>query len=119
MVIYSCRKDTNAIKKEVIEMTELKRRIKEQQDANTKLYNIFENRIYDKEMQTFVDEWRAGSRKLKEMLTELKELELKEVKNSPKKFVNSYGEATSREITTSTYARADKRLQKQIMSFLS
>lgn len=102
-------------------MTELKRRIKEQQDANTKLYNIFENRIYDKEMQTFVDEWRAGSRKLKEMLAELKELELKEVKevkNSPKTFVNSYGEATSREITSLTYARAEKRLQKQIMNFL-
>lgn len=104
-------------------MTELKRKIKEQRDINTELYNIFKNRVCDKDMQPFVDEWRLGSRKLREMLSELKELELNKSrkdfsKSSSKTFVNGYGEATSREITTSTYKRAEKRLQKQIMNFL-
>lgn len=36
----------------------------------------------------------------------------------PKTFVNSFGEATHKYITSSTYERAQKRLEKQIFSFL-
>lgn len=42
-------------------------------------------------------------------------------KNTPrpkKTFVNSYGEATTREITSSTYKRAEKRRQKELEKWL-
>lgn len=35
-----------------------------------------------------------------------------------KRFVNSFGEATKREITTSTYKRAMRRQEKEILRFL-
>ena len=35
-------------------------------------------------------------------------------KTTAKTFVNSYGEATTREITTQTYKRAQKRLEKRV-----
>ncbi|MGN0363683.1 MAG: hypothetical protein ACI4ET_12670 [Bilifractor sp.] len=38
----------------------------------------------------------------------------KTTESAPKKFVNGYGEATHREITSSTYERAMKRTQKDI-----
>lgn len=38
--------------------------------------------------------------------------------NTNKTFVNSYGEATKREITTASYKRAQKNLDKRIMRLL-
>ena len=46
----------------------------------------------------------------------------KQAKSEPaekKTFVNGYGEATSREITSSTYERAQKRLTKSVEGWLS
>ena len=40
------------------------------------------------------------------------------VKSDGKTFVNSFGEATKREITSSTYERARKRQQREVESFL-
>lgn len=40
-------------------------------------------------------------------------------KTTQKTFVNSYGEATTREITTATYKRAQKRARKQIENIMS
>ena len=107
-----------------METTELKQRIEEQRNRNIELYNVFQYKLQDKNMQTLIDEWRLGSKKLKQMLAELQALELKKKKqdvpkNNSSTFINGYGEATDREITSSTYIRADKRLQKQIMNFLS
>lgn len=38
-------------------------------------------------------------------------------KPRPKTFVNSYGEATTKYISTSTYERAERRLQKEVDSW--
>jgi hypothetical protein len=57
------------------------------------------------------------------LLKELYELEMPkkmaQVENGTKTFVNGFGEATTREITSATYTRADKRMQKDILAFIS
>ena len=41
----------------------------------------------------------------------------KEINKKEKTFVNSFGEATTREITNTTYKKAQKRLERQMMRF--
>lgn len=103
---------------------ELKQKIEEQRNKNIKLYSVFEHKMNDKNMQAVIDEWRLGSERLKRMLAELQVLELEKsqkdvLKSNTKIFVNGFGDATKREIATTTYKRAEKRLSKQIISFLS
>jgi len=45
-------------------------------------------------------------------------LDKNEVKVNKKAFVNGYGEKTERNITCSTYEKAQKRMSKEIMSFI-
>lgn len=102
---------------------ELKQEINNQREENIRLYEIFQYRLHEENMQPLVCTWRDGSKKLKELLNQLWELEKEEKKNKTsdvisKKYVNGYGEATGREITSSTYIRADRRLSKEIMSFV-
>ena len=102
---------------------ELKQEINKQGEENIRLYEIFQYRLHEENMQPLIDTWRQGSKKLKELLSQLYELEKKEKENknsnTPSEiFVNGYGEATSREITSSTYIRADRRLSKEVMSFV-
>lgn len=108
---------------------ELKQKIEEQERENINLYNIFKYRLQEEEMQPLVNQWRVGSKKLRELDNELFELEKKERDNiivqeentkakETKTFINGYGEATKRYITSSTYERAEKRRQKEILSFI-
>jgi alanyl-tRNA synthetase len=107
---------------------ELKNKIEQQEEHNISLFKIFQYRLHEREMQPTIEEWREGSKKLKELLKELQELEAKERESSLnattketkeiKTFVNSFGEATTREITSTGYKREEKRRQKEIMSFL-
>ena len=41
------------------------------------------------------------------------------VKNNKNTFVNSFGEATKRYITNSTYEKQQKRLSKEVLNFIS
>lgn len=102
---------------------ELKKEIEEQRERNISLFKIFEYKMHKEEMQTLIQEWREGSKKLKSMLQELAELERVEkdknkTKEIKKTFVNGFGEATKRNITCNGYERAEKRNQKAILSFM-
>ena len=74
-------------------------------------------------MQPTIKEWRKGSNKIKAMIRELQILESKDIKKENKDicktFINGYGEATKREITTSSYQKNQKRLTKDILNFIS
>jgi hypothetical protein len=101
---------------------ELKNKIEEQREENISLFKIFQYRLHEKEMQPTIKKWREGSNKIKGMIKELQLLELKnkkiENKNTHQVFINGYGEATNRDITSSLYQRNQKRLAKDILSFL-
>ena len=106
-------------------MTEIERldkEINEQREENIRLYSIFQYRCHEEEMQPLIKEWRDGSNHLKQLISRRNMfIQSKETSfaSGKKSFVNGYGEATKREITSSTYARAEKRLSKQIMNFVS
>jgi hypothetical protein len=106
---------------------ELKQKIEEHKQENIRLYNIFQYRLHDEEMQTLINQWREGSAKLKALDNELNQLEMKERdeklaskgnKQETKTFINGYGESTNKYITSSTYERAEKRRQKEVLSFM-
>lgn len=102
---------------------QLQKQIKEQKEKNISLFKIFQYRLQEKEIQPFIQEWYEGSSRLKALDEELWQLERKEredfYNNTTKKtFINGYGEATTKYISTSTYERAEKRRQKEIVSFL-
>lgn len=103
---------------------ELKKKIEEQGTENIRLFKIFEYKMHKEEVQPLIQEWREGSTKLKSMIKELQELEAEEKKNTvnsnvnEKIFVNSFGEATKRNITCSTYENSQKRNSKAILSFI-
>lgn len=107
-----------------MEIKELKKRIAEQKEKNIKLFKIFQYRMHEREMQPILTEWREGSKILKSMIKELQELETREgnntvnTKEDEKVFVNGFGEATKREITCSTYEKAQKRNSKAMLSFI-
>lgn len=106
---------------------QLQKQIKEQEEKNISLFKIFQYRLQEKEMQPLIQEWREGSSRLKALDEELykiikqerdQEETLQNKTNINKTFINGYGEATNRYIATSTYERAEKRRQKEIISFL-
>lgn len=72
------------------------------------------------EYYRYLKEWREARKKYNAELDRIAALEKSTEQNTPetKKFINGYGEATDREITSSTYNRAQKRLSKQIYNFV-
>ena len=104
------------------EIERLDKEIHEQREKNVRLYSIFQYRLHEEEMQPLIKEWRDGSNYLKQLISKrnmLMQSKEPSFSSGKKTFVNGYGEATKREITSSTYARAEKRLSKQIMNFVS
>lgn len=106
---------------------ELKQKIEEQEKENIDLYNIFQFRLHEEEMQPLIKQWYEGSSRLKQLDNELYEMEKKErnkrltnenSKQETKTFINGFGEATNKYITSSTYERAERRRQKEILSFM-
>lgn len=107
----------------------LKEEIKKQREINIKLYNSIPVATYEDphnlKAQSILKQWRDGSARLKNLVKELQELELSTKEHDSKSnkesktFVNSFGEATKRYITTSTYERQQRRADKELLSFLS
>lgn len=67
--------------------------------------------------------WNENKQKIRELQKQKDDITDKIVKtkseeNISKRKVNGYGEATSREITTGTYERAQKRTKKDVENFL-
>lgn len=68
-------------------------------------------------------QWNANREKLNAMEKSIKDAKAKQRQKqkgteTAKTFVNSFGEATKRPITNSTYEKAQKKLSKQIMKFI-
>lgn len=111
-----------------MEINMLKEKIEQQKEINLKLFYSIpiatkEDPLGEK-AEPILKLWREGSKELKRLLKELQELELSQRKptvnkEESKSFVNSFGEATERNITTNTYEKSQKRIQKEIMSFIS
>jgi FtsZ-binding cell division protein ZapB len=107
---------------------ELKMKIEEQKEKNTKLYKSIPLPTHDdplnKKADPILTQWREGSKILKSMIKELQALERREnnntvnTKENKRVFVNGFGEATKREITCSTYEKSQKRDSKAILSFM-
>jgi hypothetical protein len=107
-------------------ISELREEIEKQKESNINLYKTIPTASHEdprnEKADPILKQWRAGSKRLKELLNKLYEME-KEVRESPlnettKTFVNSFGEATKREIASDTYKRAENRMSKEIMSFV-
>lgn len=108
-----------------IAIKQLEKEMDIQAKANIVLYKKLPLDPMDKNYEPIVTEWRKGSKKLGELKTEwnklkdeLAKLKRDEENKKEKTFVNSYGEATKREITSTTYNNYQKRLDKQILSFI-
>ena len=61
---------------------------------------------------------KAKKHELEVELKLINKLLEKEGNKKEETFVNSFGEATKREITNTTYKKSQKRLERQIMSFI-
>ena len=57
---------------------QLQKQIKEQEERNINLFNIFQYRLHEEEMQPLIQEWREGSNKLKTLNNKLDNLEIEE-----------------------------------------
>ena len=105
---------------------ELKRKIEEQKEENIKLYKSIplasKEDPLNKKADTILTLWREGSKIIKNMMKELEQLETTQKKQTQQDnnqvFVNGYGEATQRKISTSTYDKQQKRLAKDMLSFM-
>ncbi len=106
-----------------MQIEQLEKDIELQREENIRLYNIFQYRLHEEEMQPIIKKWRDGSMYIKQLIAQRNQLVECERKSnyvsSERTFVNGYGEATEREITSTTYIRSDKRLSRQVMSFIS
>ena len=76
---------------------------------------------YDEEKaQIYYYHLREFNKARKQYNTSLDELAaIKRQNKNNESFINSYGEHTERYITTTTYKNAQKRLNKQILNFIS
>ena len=108
----------------------LKEEIKKQKEINIELYKSISTASYEDprnlKAQPILKQWREGSTRIKSLIKELQELELAErekhdskLNKESKTFVNSFGEATQRMITTTTYERQQRRADKKLLHFLS
>lgn len=103
-------------------LKELDLLIQKQKEENVRLYSIFCYNLHDAEMQPLVEEWRKGSATLKALIKEKNAiLDSCHPKTSvaSRVFVNSYGEATKRVITSASYERQQNRIAKEVMRFIS
>lgn len=66
--------------------------------------------------------WRAELKKNQKANEEISRINAEQARRSASKssrtFVNSYGEATTRYVTSSTYERAQKRLKSDVERFI-
>ena len=68
-------------------------------------------------------QWNTNDKKLRRMKTNIetakaKQREAQRKTETKKPFINGFGEATKRYVTSTTYERAKKRQSKEIMKFI-
>ncbi|MGL6201129.1 MAG: hypothetical protein ACRC3H_19590 [Lachnospiraceae bacterium] len=112
-----------------MEIDKLRNEIDKQRDININLYKSIPVASHEdpnnEKADPILKQWREGSKKIKKLIEQLHVLEDAEKAATPETTVkeshtgvNGFGEATAREITCATYERAQKRLDKEIMSFI-
>ena len=107
----------------------LKENIKEQREINVELFKSIPMPSHEdpsnEKAEPILKLWRDGSNKLKNLIRELQELESTKIKSTDKvnteskTFVNGFGEATKRNITCTSYRRAEKQMSKNVLAFMS
>ena len=63
----------------------------------------------------------ANYNRLRDQLSALENAQLAQrapTENTPRRFVNSFGEASQRYVTSTTYERAQRRLEREVAAFL-
>ena len=110
--IETLKNDISALDKEI---RETKAKL-----AEKAKYAMPSDKEYPKEKEEYYSYRKKYTNLQNEYNKKLDELSKKnkEENKTSKTFVNSYGEATKREITSSTYKRSQKNLEKQISNFL-
>lgn len=97
-------------------IAELVKNIEVQRTENARLYNMIpiatQEDPLNRKAEPILNEWREGSRKLKEMLRELNKLKDAQRAYTVKPSAQQ-PESACREITSSTYLRTDKKMQKK------
>ncbi|HHX62321.1 MAG TPA: hypothetical protein GX707_16660 [Epulopiscium sp.] len=109
-----------------MDVDSLKKEIRNQMEVNIMLFNSIPTPTREDpsnaKAEPVLKQWRDGSYRLKEMIRELQVLESKKIETERKEdtqvIINGYGEATSREITCSSYKQSQKKLSKEILSFI-
>jgi len=113
-----------------MKINELREKIEKQKESNMRLYKSIPLASHEdprnEKAEPILKQWREGSKKLKELLNKLYEMKKEERKSSlnqttkeiNKTFINSFGEATIREITCDGYRKAENKMKKEIMSFI-
>jgi len=112
-----------------MKIKELKEKIEKQKENNIRLYKLIPLATHEdpqnEKAEPILKQWREESQKLKELLNILHEMGKEEKESSSnatnkgiKTFVNSFGEATTREIMCDGYKRAENKMKNQIMSFI-
>lgn len=101
---------------------ELKVKIEKQKANNIKLFNSIPLATHkdprNNGAESILIEWRKGSEILRQLIKELQEKGFQKSESIGKKvFVNSFGEATKREITTTAYKVSQRKLEKELMMF--
>ena len=108
-------------------INELKQEINKQRELNISLFNLIplatKEDPTNEKAEPILKQWREGSKRIKEMIKTLNELEVNFNKQSKretskKSFINGYGEATNREITNTNYRMYQNKLSKEILSFI-
>lgn len=93
-------------------------KIKKLQDESMQVLNSREN-----SWDPYPQRYHELSREVRSLMNKRSDLQYKREEErrknepvTPRTFVNSFGEATKREITSASYERAQRRLDKQIWS---
>lgn len=111
----------------LIEINKLKNDIKTQKEINMELFNLIPIPSHEdpenKKAEKILKQWRNGGKKLKTLLNKLQNIELNnhvnEFNKESKTFINSFGEATKREITCNKYEKTQKSMEKEILNFIN
>lgn len=127
--VSSSTKATNTLASNITKAETRLKNLKQQEEKYSKLmdefvqftggsinYNEKKAEKYYEYQRKFNDV-RTQRNELENKINEAKNVN-KQSNNTQKTFVNSFGEATSRKITNTTYENQQKRLSKQLMNLL-
>ena len=97
------------------QIDEVSKKMKEYAPYGLPYYRGSDKEIKEKKFYEYQKQYWSLRNQLGNILKEEFELRKKDEDSSSETFVNSYGEATDRYITSPSYEKAQRKLEKQIM----